>query len=191
MTSDLIDELKSSKEYREAFVASHISNGIAFQLRALREAEEWDQKELAAQMGKPSAQPMISRYENPDYGKYSLSSLLELANTFDVALVVKFAPFSELIEHDSKISQSTLNVPSFSEEVDAGSLDKCAENTINAQPVTSLTTGVLDFSDMTNTPWVNVAANTLVQFFEGARTQGPPFRTSYGATPYGMMDKVA
>ena len=43
---------------------------------------------------------MISRYENPDYGKYSISTLLELAAAFDVALAVRFVPFSELVEWD-------------------------------------------------------------------------------------------
>jgi transcriptional regulator with XRE-family HTH domain len=123
MSSNLINELKEDKSYREAFVAAHISNGIAFQLRALREAEEWDQKQLAAELGKPSAQPMISRYENPDYGKYSLSSLLELANVFDVALIVKFAPFSELIEQDKKVRSQALRIPTFTQELSSNTLE--------------------------------------------------------------------
>lgn len=87
-------------EYRQGFVEGHATDTIAFQLRAMRKAEGWDQKEVAERMGNPKAQPMISRYENPDYGKYSVATLLELAKAFDVALAVRFVPFSELVEWD-------------------------------------------------------------------------------------------
>lgn len=120
MSFDLAQELKNSKDYRDAFVNAHISNGIAFQLRALRDSKEWDQKDVARELGKPSAQPMISRYENPDYGKYSVATLLEFAHLYDVALVVRFATFSELLRHDHESRQKSFYISSFKEEVKAG-----------------------------------------------------------------------
>jgi transcriptional regulator with XRE-family HTH domain len=95
----LISELQDV-EYRRAFVEGHATDTVAFQLRAMRKTEVWEQKDVAERLGNRKLQPMISRYENPDYGKYSISTLLELAAVFDVALAVRFVPFSELVEWD-------------------------------------------------------------------------------------------
>lgn len=123
MNSDVIGELTQSKEYREAFVAAHVRNGIAFQLRAMRNGRGWDQKELARVLGNEKLQSVVSRYENPDYGRFSVSTLLDLAKAFDVALMVRFAPFSELVNWDSNISTDSLDVPSFDEEISAKKVD--------------------------------------------------------------------
>jgi transcriptional regulator with XRE-family HTH domain len=95
----LINELRD-KSYRDAFVEAHAGDSIAFQLKAMRLARDMGQRDVAGLLGNPDLQPMISRYENPDYGKYSVNTLLALARTFDVALVVHFAPFSELVDWD-------------------------------------------------------------------------------------------
>jgi len=55
--------------------------------------------------------------ENPDYGKYSITTLLELAAAFDVALVVRFAPFSELLEWDLNSDERTLRPDSYVRDV--------------------------------------------------------------------------
>ena len=110
----IIQQLQDSA-YRRAFVEGHAQDGIAFQLRSMRKARRWEQSELAQRLGKP--QPMVSRYENPDYGKYSVSTLLELAAAFDVGLVVRFSPFSELIEWDEGLSTVALNPKSFTDEL--------------------------------------------------------------------------
>lgn len=116
MIRDLVKKLKN-REYRDAFVESHVRNGIAFQLRSMRNARGWDQKKLAAAMGNAKLQPVISRYENPDYGKYSLETLLKLARAFDVGLIVRFGRFSELMRWDDQISEENLNIPSFEQEM--------------------------------------------------------------------------
>jgi transcriptional regulator with XRE-family HTH domain len=95
----LVEQLKDP-DYRRAFVEGHATDSIAFQLRAMRKSEGLEQKDVAERLGNRKLQPMISRYENPDYGKYSVSTLLELATVFDVALAVRFVPFSELVEWD-------------------------------------------------------------------------------------------
>ena len=77
----LVDQL-SSPEYRRAFVEGHATDTVAFQLRAMRKARGWEQKDVAERLGSRKLQPMISRYENPDYGKDSISTLLELAAVF-------------------------------------------------------------------------------------------------------------
>lgn len=104
---DLLRELVDP-EYRRGFVEGHAKDTIAFQLRQMRLAENWEQKDVAAKLGNSKLQPMISRYENPDYGKYSITTLLDLAAAFDVALAVRFVPFSELVEWDWVSNDQTL-----------------------------------------------------------------------------------
>jgi transcriptional regulator with XRE-family HTH domain len=111
-TSDisLLKELQD-KEFRHAYAARHITTGIAYQIRALREERGWSQAEMGRQAGKP--QSVISRLESPNYGKLSIQTLLELAEVFDVALMVRFISFSELVTRTQDLSPSALAVPEF------------------------------------------------------------------------------
>jgi|HubBroStandDraft_5_1064220.scaffolds.fasta_scaffold108697_2 transcriptional regulator with XRE-family HTH domain len=83
-----------NKPYRDAHVASQINIAIPLQVRALREQCEFDQKTLANKAG--MKQPRISAIENGSGKGLNLNTLLRLASAFDVALIVRFAPFSEL-----------------------------------------------------------------------------------------------
>lgn len=112
---ELVKQLEDS-EYRKAFVEGHATDTIAFQLRAMRKSRGWEQKDVAEKLGNRKLQPMISRYENPDYGKYSISTLLELASAFDVALAVRFVEFSELVEWDLSTDRSKERPASFTED---------------------------------------------------------------------------
>lgn len=111
----LIEELKDI-EYRRGLVEGHAKDTIAFQIRQLRKARGWEQRDLARELGNPKLQPVISRYENPDYGRYSITTLLDLAAAFDVALVVRFAPFSELVEWDLSSTKKTLSPRPYAED---------------------------------------------------------------------------
>jgi transcriptional regulator with XRE-family HTH domain len=112
---NLIEELRDP-EYRRAFVAAHAGDSIAFQLKAMRLARDLEQRDIATKLGNPALQPMISRYENPDYGKYSINTLLELAHAFDVALIVHFAPFSELVDWDFRPVAERMTPAPFDED---------------------------------------------------------------------------
>jgi transcriptional regulator with XRE-family HTH domain len=105
----------SNKAFRGAFVEENIKTGIAFQVRALREQRGWSQGELGRLAGKP--QNVISRLENPDYGRFTIQTLLDIARAFDVALLVKFASFSELAANLRDLSPNALAVPSFEDEM--------------------------------------------------------------------------
>lgn len=109
----LLTELED-KEYRDAFVEGHIRTGAAYQIRALRNARQWSQEELAARAG--TSQSVIARLENPDYGKFSLSTLAKFASAYDVGLLVRFVSFSELLDRTRDLSPERLNVPSFADD---------------------------------------------------------------------------
>lgn len=109
MNSDFND-----KTYRDAFVEANIRNGIAFQIRALRAHRDWSQADLGARSGK--AQNVISRLEDPNYGKFTIQSLVSLASAFDVALSIRFVSYSDLIGQLKHVTDADLAVPSFDEE---------------------------------------------------------------------------
>ncbi len=106
----IIESLRN-KQYRDAFVEEQIDTGVAFQIRAMRAEREWPQQELGKRTGK--AQETISQLEDPDYGRATLGTLKRLASAFDVALIVRFAPFSELVDYVSSLSFEHLAVPAF------------------------------------------------------------------------------
>ena len=61
-------------------------------------------------------QSWVSNCENPKYDGFSLRTLKKFASAFDVGLVVRFAPFSELAEWELNMSPESLEVPSFEQE---------------------------------------------------------------------------
>lgn len=99
----------TDKEYRESFVASHISNGIALQIRTMRGKLTQGEFGILTDM----KQEQISRLENPDNEMFTVKTLLRLAAARDVALMVRFVPFGDLIKWDLNLSTKSLEVPSF------------------------------------------------------------------------------
>ncbi|MFZ2162504.1 MAG: helix-turn-helix transcriptional regulator [Sideroxyarcus sp.] len=104
-----------SKGFRDAYVKATIEQGIAYQIRALRTQRGLSQKELALKLGK-TQQSAIARLEDPSYGKFSLSTLEELSAAFDVALLVKFVPYSRLLEETDDLSPAAISAESFEVE---------------------------------------------------------------------------
>ncbi len=111
-----IKERLQNKKHREGFVSATVDQTIPFQIRAMRLSKNrnWTQEELAQRTG--MKQERISTCENPNYGNFSLRTLKQIAAAFDVALIVRFAPFSELVEWEINISSKSLEVPSFEQE---------------------------------------------------------------------------
>ncbi len=103
-----------NREYRDAFVGSQISVGLPFQIRALREQRGWKQSQLAEQAG--MLQPRISAMETPGEVKFNIGTLRRIASAFDVALVVRFVPFSELVDWSEHFSPDEFQIPSFSDD---------------------------------------------------------------------------
>jgi transcriptional regulator with XRE-family HTH domain len=77
-----------------------------------------------------TSQNAISRLESPNYGRATVTTLKKLAAVYDVGLVVRFVPFSKLLDWESStpyiergLSPSAIDVPSFEEEDKKGALD--------------------------------------------------------------------
>lgn len=108
-----------TREQRRAFIASQINIGVPFQIRALMERRGLTQTELAARAG--LSQPSISNLARPGKTKPSMRTLQRLADAFDCALMVKFVPFSELIDEAERFSPDTFQAIEF--EQDAANAD--------------------------------------------------------------------
>ncbi len=104
----------NDSDFRKQFVSEHVDVGIAFQIRSLRNRQELTQAGLAKLLD--VTQPDVSPWENPDYGSYTLTTLKELANAFNVGLLVRFVPFSKLVGWTGDLTSDLIAPPSFSEE---------------------------------------------------------------------------
>lgn len=132
----VLQRLRRGRLVRARFVESHISKALAFQTRALREKEGWSQQTLAEKIG--SNQNAVYRAENPNYGKQTITTLKKIAAAFDVALIVRFVPFSELTDWVSGtprtidgLTTEALTVPSFEAEERDGVFDQTPTPTAN------------------------------------------------------------
>jgi len=102
------------RESRDKFIDDHINVGIAFQINGIRRRQQLVQKQLAERLG--ITQPQISAWESPSYGKYTLQTLKDMAKAFDVGLLVRFVPFSKMIDWTINLTGEVIAPPSFSEE---------------------------------------------------------------------------
>ena len=140
----LLERLNRGADVRARFVDSNVSKLVAFQVRALREKEKWSQQRLAEKID--SNQNAIYRAENPNYGKHTVTTLKKIAAVFDVALIVRFVPFSELIDWVTEtphivegLTPAALTVPSFSAEIEQGIFEQ--------EPIPKLTEGAAKSAD--------------------------------------------
>jgi transcriptional regulator with XRE-family HTH domain len=161
------------RDYRHAFVSEEIEVGLPFQLKAMREQEGWTQKQLAERLG--TKQPAIVRLEQPGYGRFTLSTLKQLAEIFDVGLVVKFVPFGWLLDSATDITLADIAPTKF--EKDLASLKKrlkrqrkLTTETIQIADADTSAQGFLEFQTdnsplhlvaRTSITNVNVAANVV------------------------------
>lgn len=105
----------SNREYRHAYLEARLRESVASQIFFIRESKKLTQSELATLAG--TKQPAISRMEKGE-SSLSVKSLEAIARAFDVALSIKFVPFSEIAE-DVVVGRIEAYVPPFSDDAPA------------------------------------------------------------------------
>lgn len=107
-------EKMRDKPYRDTFVAAHLSTNIAAQIQTIREERGWTKKQLAQEAGMSPSR--ITVMEDPSYENFTLSTLKRLASAFDVALIARFTPFSDLVDWVAELSPEKLQAPEFKKD---------------------------------------------------------------------------
>ena len=118
-------EKMRDKPYRDTFVAAHLSTNIAAQIQTIREQRGWTKKQLAQKAGMSPSR--ITVMEDPSYEKFTLTTLKRLASAFDVALIARFSPFSDLVDWVAELSPEKLETPEFKRDA-LSYLDKLPAN---------------------------------------------------------------
>ena len=122
--TNLVDSL-TSKSYRHKLVAEHLKITTAAQIKAMRESRGWKQRELAELAG--VKQNWISQVESPDHEGFTLRTLKKLGMAFDVALILRYVPFSQFADWIASLEMRDLAPPGF--EDDAALFKPVAERT--------------------------------------------------------------
>lgn len=146
LSRNLFERLKR-KAYRSAYVSEHVRTGVAYQIRALRDQRGWPQKKLAQEMNKP--QSVVSRLEDPDYGKLSIQTLLEVADAFDVALLIQYVSYPDFLRRTRDVSGASMEADSFDEK-QFRPMDKTShaeEASISSAPSSGVLVGRFGFWD--------------------------------------------
>lgn len=112
----MLNSLKSSEEYRHAVVEEAIRMGLTAQIKAMRENGETplDYKQFAEKLGKKVS--WAYRLEDPNEAAPTIPTLLQVARAFDVALEVRFIPFSKLLGDITSLTPESFKVTGFKDD---------------------------------------------------------------------------
>ena len=105
-----------SRRYREAFVDAHLSSTIAAQIQTMRLDREMTQVDLAERCN--MKQSRISVLEDPENTSLSVATLKRVAAAFNVALIIRFVPYSAVARWASGTGKNKFSVQSFDEETE-------------------------------------------------------------------------
>jgi HTH-type transcriptional regulator / antitoxin HipB len=85
-----LQRLKHNPVFAKAFDKRRTEAEVAFQIRRLREAKGWSQKDLAKKVG--CSQQAVSAVEQAGYKRHSLPLLRRIAAVLDADVVVALVP---------------------------------------------------------------------------------------------------
>ena len=101
-------------ETRQQYAASLLYAHIALQIKTLRQQRGWSQTKLAELAGKHQSQ--ISEMESIDFSSWKISTLMKLAEAFDLALTVSFESFGTFLDEAASLGRDALERPSFADD---------------------------------------------------------------------------
>lgn len=107
----------AEKSYRDSYVSMQLRVWLADQVRALR--GDMTQAEFGKLIGKP--QTVVSRLEDPNYGRLTVETLLEVASKLDIALLVRFVDHATFLMATNDFSESALRPAPYSQAGDLAS----------------------------------------------------------------------
>lgn len=128
----------NNKEYRDAFIAEQIFTRLPLKIRFLRDAKNLTQKQLGQRAG--IAQTWVSKLEDQNYGKLTISTLLKIASALDVGLQIDFVPYSRVLDAALELSPTTFGVASFADDVGLAQQPTSATGIVT--PTSALSMGI-------------------------------------------------
>lgn len=116
-TALVLSKLKKflGKDYRDAYLDNAVRSSVAYQIQALRKKAGLSQSEFAKKLGKP--QSTVCRLEQEQYGRVSLTTLLDIAKAADVGLVVRFTDYANVLKATFRMSERDLMADTIYETV--------------------------------------------------------------------------
>lgn len=99
------------RRYRRAYIDAFTDASIATQIKVLREQRQLTQAALAELSGLKQSQ--ISTFENEDNSSWTVKTLKKVAKALDLALVVKFESFGNVLPDIQGFGRSNLERESF------------------------------------------------------------------------------
>jgi transcriptional regulator with XRE-family HTH domain len=141
--------LSSNKAYRDSYLDTHVRSGIAYQIQALREKLGLSQYAFAKKIG--MTQSVVSRLENPEYGKVTVQTLIQVAMALEVALLIRFCSYPAFLAAIADLSPDALAVDGIS-----GTIEKMPRSITTAlassQPADVISSGLWPPQPTTTAP---------------------------------------
>jgi len=111
-TTRLAEKFRN-KRYRDSYVSANNRRFLAQQMRALR--GDMSQEAFGLLIGKP--QSVVSRLEDPNYGKFTLQTLHEVAASLDRAVITRMVDFPTFLQATGDVSESAMCPAGYDEHV--------------------------------------------------------------------------
>lgn len=114
--SDLISRLCNERDFRGSYLRAKLNVLISSQIFALRKRFFGTQEAFAD--ANDMKQSRVSAMETPGATNFNLETLIRVAATSKVGLIVKFVPFSEMLRWDNNFVQDEFGVIQIDKDVE-------------------------------------------------------------------------
>ena len=118
----LIEKFRD-KAYRDSYIAGHTRRFLARQMRKFR--GEKSQNNFGDLIGK--RQTVVSRLEDPNYGKWTLQTLFDVAEKLNVAILVRFVDIPTFLRLSEDMSEDASQPQPYDEAKAAALLERPAK----------------------------------------------------------------